>query len=272
MQIVPIGVFHCSGKHPYDAARQGTVAVDSAGRIELDAGQNFEQALQDLEGFSHVWLLFDFHHNKAWKPLVQPPRGSRKVGVFASRAPYRPNNIGLTCVRLLSVAGRTVEVADHDLLDGTPILDIKPYLSYADSFPEATLGWLDEIEAPVWTVTFSDAALARVRWLDCSGIACMEAFLVQQLSDEPFNRKRKRLRQLGEREWEIAYRTWRAHFTADGERCALIVDDITTGYTAEDLAADHDPYEDKAVHRAFAIQFGAANLPVSVPPSPPEQF
>lgn len=255
MQIVPIGVFHCSGKHPYDAARQGAVAVDSVGRIDLDAGQNFEQALQDLDGFSHVWLLFDFHHNKAWKPLVQPPRGTRKVGVFASRAPYRPNNIGLTCVRLLSVSGRTIEVADHDLLDGTPILDIKPYLVYADSFPEASLGWLNEIEALVWTVSFSDGAQEQVHWLESNGVACLAAFLTQQLSDEPFNRKRKRLRQLGELEWEIAYRTWRARFTADAEASALMVVQVTSGYSAEELESEPDPYEDKSVHRAFAAEF-----------------
>lgn len=251
MQIVPIGVFHCSGKHPYDAARQGSVSADSTGRVELDAGQNFEQALQDLGGFSHVWLLFQFHHNKAWKPVVQPPRGNRKVGVFASRAPYRPNNIGLTCVRLLSVSGRTLEVADHDLLDGTPILDIKPYLTYADSFPEATLGWLDDLDEPVWTVSFSGGAQEQVRWLESNGVACLEAFLVQQLADEPFNRKRKRLRQLSDVEWEIAYRTWRARFTADESPCAIRVEAITSGYTPEDLASDADPYEDKAVHRAY---------------------
>lgn len=255
MQFVPIGIFHCSGKHPYDAARQGTVAVDSIGRIELDPGENFEQALQDLAGFSHLWLIFQFHHNTAWKPLVQPPRGNRKVGVFASRAPYRPNNIGLTCVRLLSVSGRTLEVADHDLLDGTPILDIKPYLPYADSFPDATIGWLGEIEDAVWTVDFSDVARARVHWLDSHGVACLEAFLVQQLSDEPFNRKRKRLRQLGDVEWEIAYRTWRARFKADETENVILVAEISSGYTAEELAMEHDPYDDKFIHRAFGEQF-----------------
>lgn len=256
MQLVPIGVFHCAEKHPYDAARQGTVAADSVGRVELDAGQNFEQALQDLAGFSHIWLLFDFHHNKAWKPLVQPPRGHRKVGVFASRAPYRPNPIGMTCVRLLSVSGRTLEVADHDLLDGTPILDIKPYLPYADSFPEATLGWLGELEEPRWAVSFSDAARAQLAWLEANGVPCLESFLVQQLADEPFNRKRKRLRQLGETEWEIAYRTWRARFTVDEPALSLHVESLATGYSGPDLDSPDDPWEDKALHRAFVARTG----------------
>ena len=255
MQVQPIGVFHCSEKHPYDAARQGTVALDSTGRVELDAGQNFEQALQDLKGFSHIWLLFQFHHNNAWKPLVQPPRGRRKVGIFASRAPYRPNSIGMSCVRLLSVAGRTFEVADHDLLDGTPILDIKPYLRYADCFPEATLGWLEEIDTPTWSVSFGESALEQVRWLESNGVACLAAFLVQQLSDEPFNRKRKRLRQLGDCEWEIAYRTWRARFTADETQHTIAIESVASGYSAEELASALDQYSDKALHRLYLLQF-----------------
>ena len=255
MQFTPIGVFHCIETYPYEAARQGAVAYESLGRVELDAGQNFEQALQDIAGFSHLWILFQFHHNSGWKPLVSPPRGKRKVGVFASRAPYRPNSIGLTCVRLLSVSGRTLEVADHDLLDGTPILDIKPYLAYADSVPEATAGWLDEIDEPVWKVVFSDAARERVRWLEAHGVACLEAFLVQQLADEPFNRRRKRLKRLGETEWEIAYRTWRARFTADANESRINIEDLRSGYSREDRDSVDDPYQDKVVHRGFVAQF-----------------
>ena len=236
MEITPIGTFHCAETYTYDAARQGVLAEQSTGRVELINGQHFEQGLQDLEGFSHVWLLFQFHKNSHWKPLVQPPRGGKKVGVLASRAPYRPNGIGMSCVRLVSVRGRTVEVAGHDLLDGTPILDIKPYIPYADSFPEATGGWTDALAGEAWTV---------------------EGFLVQQLGDEPFNDKRKRLRDLGEGQWEIAYRTWRARFRADEPSRYLTITTITSGYQAEELAAEEDPYEDKAVHRAFTAAFSA---------------
>lgn len=255
MHIHPIGVFRCAEKHPYDAARQGTVALDNAGRVELSDGQHFDQALRDIEGFSHLWLLFQFHHNTAWKPLVQPPRGKRKVGVFASRAPYRPNPIGLSCVRLVSVSGRTLHVAGHDLIDGTPILDIKPYIVYADSIPDATAGWLEEVDDTRWNVQFTDAAQERVRWLESNGVPCLESFLGQQLTDDPFNRKRKRLKRLGETEWEIAYRTWRAHFTADTEHTAICIDSVGSGYTAADLEGGEDPYEDKTVHRAFNARY-----------------
>jgi hypothetical protein len=90
--------------------------------------------------------------------------------------------------------------------------------------------------------------------LESNGVECLEAFLVQQLSDEPFNRKRKRLRQLGEGEWEIAYRTWRARFTSDEAGCTIQIEEIASGYTPEELASDQDPYEDKGVHRAFATR------------------
>ena len=124
MHFEPIGTFHCTARYPYDAARQSPIAESNGGCVLLEIGHNHEQALQDLEGFSHIWLIYVFHHNPNWRPMVQPPRASRKVGVFASRAPYRPNPIGLSCVELISIQGLCVNVGPHDLLDGTPILDI----------------------------------------------------------------------------------------------------------------------------------------------------
>ena len=107
-------------------------------------------ALREIEGFSHLWLLFDFSkaHRKEWSATVRPPRlgGNTRVGVFASRSPFRPNPIGLSCVRLLRVENRAVEgnvliVSGADLLDGTPILDIKPYLPFTDCQTDATAGY-----------------------------------------------------------------------------------------------------------------------------------
>ena len=255
MVVNPIGVFQCSEVYAYDAARQGVLAEENRGSVVLAPGQNFEQALQDVEGFSHIWLLFQFHHNTRWKPKVQPPRGNRKVGVFASRAPYRPNSIGMSCVRLISISGRTLSVADHDLLDGTPILDIKPYVAYADSIPDATSGWLGEVDGTRWTVRFSDAATERVQWLEEHGVSCLKAFLMQQLADEPFSDKRKRVKRLGDSTWQIAYRTWRVDFTAYSERSMIRIDNLQSGYSISDLNLKEDPYADKAIHRAFLAQF-----------------
>lgn len=125
------------------------------------------EALREIEGYSHLWLLWQFSGalREGWSPTVRPPRlgGNRRVGVFASRSPFRPNPIGLSCVRLLAVEkhpqwGMVLRVAGADLMDGTPIFDIKPYLPQTDSHPEASMGFSDEglrhrltvVIAPEW--------------------------------------------------------------------------------------------------------------------------
>ena len=251
MQLEPIGTFHGTELHRYDAARQATVSHSNTGHIQLRSGQNFEQALSDLEGFSHIWLIFQFHKNQNWKPMVQPPRGERKVGVFASRTPYRPNPLGISCVRLVSIKGLRIEVSDHDLLDGTPILDIKPYLPYADSFPDATTGWLEEGIGPAYTIEISEHVTEQLAWLKRHHVDCIEAFLLQQLAFEPTNAKKKRVRHLQENLWEIAYRTWRVRFNLDNDALRVSLQSVHSGYTNSDLEDAHDPHKDKEVHRAF---------------------
>lgn len=255
MHIEPIGTFHCAARYPYDAARQPVIAESSGGHILLESGRNYEQALQDLGGFSHLWLIYLFHHNPNWKPMVQPPRASRKVGVFASRAPYRPNPIGLSCVELVSIQGLRLDVGPHDLLDGTPILDIKPYLPYADSFPEAKCGWVEDVAEDLWEVRFTPEAEEQLAWLEQAGVQAIRAFLQQQLREHPFNQQRKRLRQLDGAHWEIAYRTWRIDYGVDEAARQVIVDRVCSAYTDEDLLSVEDRYEDKAQHRAFRNAF-----------------
>lgn len=251
MNLEPIGTFHCAAQHAYDAARQPAVAQDDGGTVQLEPGKNYEQAVQDLAGFSHAWLIYLFDRNTGWKPMVQPPRADRKVGVFASRAPYRPNPIGLSCVEIRKVTGLRIEVGAHDLLDGTPILDIKPYLPYADSIPDATTGWIAEATGPIWDVTFAPAASDALDWLEAHGAGCPRAFLLQQLRERPTDTKRKRVRVLGEGRWEIAYRTWRATFRMAVEGQQLVIESIASGYAADDLESAEDPHEDKAIHRAY---------------------
>ena len=124
--------------------RQGTPAEAT---IELVDGIPVE-ALRGLEGFDRVWLLYVFHMNEGWSPMVRPPRGPRvKRGVLATRSPHRPCPIGLSAVELVAVEGRTLRVRCVDLLDGTPVLDVKPYVPYADAFPTARAGWVDEVDA-----------------------------------------------------------------------------------------------------------------------------
>lgn len=105
-----------------------------------------EKVLQDLNGFDRVWLIFVFHQSEGWKSSVKPPRGGPKRGVYSTRAPHRPNAIGLSAVELLKIEGRTLYLRGVDLLDGTPVLDIKPYVPYADAFPDSKAGWIDELD------------------------------------------------------------------------------------------------------------------------------
>ena len=127
-----IGVLRGGGEFPQQAPRQGVYARNE-GYIELFPHCNYEQALEDLGGFERIWLLFVFDRNVNWKPKVLPPYGiDRKVGTFASRSPYRPNPVGLSAVELVKIEGLKVYIRNFDLLDGTPILDIKPYIPEVD--------------------------------------------------------------------------------------------------------------------------------------------
>jgi len=145
--MTPIGVVHSPFKERFTAPRQPALGDDVTATIELVDGINLEQATKDLEKFSHIWVIYWMHLNQGWNPTVIPPRGPRtRRGVLATRAPHRPNSIGLSAVRLLGVKDRTLSIATHDMLDGTPVLDIKPYLPYADALPGASHGWLEEAE------------------------------------------------------------------------------------------------------------------------------
>lgn len=103
-------------------------------------------AFRDLQGFDRIWLIFAFHRSEGWKPEVRPPRGGPKRSVLATRSPHRPNAIGLSAVELVSVETDSLRVRGIDLLDSTPILDIKPYVPYADAFPAARAGWIDALD------------------------------------------------------------------------------------------------------------------------------
>ncbi len=140
-----IGVVHSSYRERFATPRQPVLDAAQPAEIRLNAGLNFHQALQDLDGFSHIWVIYWMHLNKGWNPTVTPPRGPKiRRGLFATRAPHRPNSIGLSAVRLKKIEGRTLHIEGHDMLDGTPVLDIKPYIPYADAITGASSGWLDE--------------------------------------------------------------------------------------------------------------------------------
>ncbi len=147
ISMAPIGVVHSHYKERFAAPRQPTLETPTAARIELKREMNLEQALQDLDGFSYIWVIYWMHLNRGWNPTVLPPRGPKvRRGLFATRAPHRPNSIGLSAVRLLRIEGRNLHISGHDMLDGTPVLDIKPYIPYADAFPDAAHGWTEMLQ------------------------------------------------------------------------------------------------------------------------------
>ena len=253
LTLEPIGYFSTESLYRYDVPRQGVVAGENQGIIELLPGKNYEEALSDLAGFSHIWVVYWFHKNTQWKPKILPPRHvDRKVGLFASRSPYRPNPVGISAVRLEKVCGLKLFITRHDLLDGTPILDIKPYLPYADAFPEASLGWTGEDGGMSADVRFADLAEEQLSWLEAHGVACIRQFIRAQLEYEPLNGRRHRLVKSGEATG-LAYRTWRVWFSVSGEK--VLIEHITTGYTLEELTSLADRYNDKETHRAYASQW-----------------
>lgn len=152
LTFTPIAHIHSDFKEKFGIPRQSGRAPSLTAEIVFTEAYRNPDALRGIETFSHLWLLFDFSkaHRAEWSPTVRPPRlgGNERVGVFASRSPFRPNPIGLSCVRLLSVTeqkgkGTVLMVSGADLLDGTPILDIKPYIPYADCQPTATGSYAD---------------------------------------------------------------------------------------------------------------------------------
>jgi tRNA-Thr(GGU) m(6)t(6)A37 methyltransferase TsaA len=143
----PIGWVRSPYQRRFGTPQQASaVDSDSEATLELDPERVPETAVRDLAGMERLWVLSYLDRSGTWGALVRPPRGPRvRRSLFATRSPDRPNPIGLSAVQLLRVDGLVLHVRGVDLLDGTPILDIKPYIPYADAFPESRAGWIDEI-------------------------------------------------------------------------------------------------------------------------------
>jgi len=251
----PIGIFKSSHQETYEAPRQGVLAQNSSGVIELD--QSFSPAaLEDLVGFEKVWLIYDFHENESWNEKVRPPRFSeKKRSIFSTRSPYRPNSIGMSCVKLDKIKGNKLFVSDHDLLNETPVLDIKPYLPYADSFPEVKTGWVKD-EAP-YLVKYTDASLIKVNWLVEKTGMNFKQIIENQLAYEPTSNKAKRVKKDKDDKdgFIFAVRTWRFKFRIIEKD--LEVYSVFGSYSDEDLVSKEDPHLDKETHKEFLLKFNS---------------
>ncbi|PIS10294.1 MAG: tRNA (N6-threonylcarbamoyladenosine(37)-N6)-methyltransferase TrmO [Bdellovibrio sp. CG10_big_fil_rev_8_21_14_0_10_47_8] len=263
LNLESIATFFCDKKTPAEAARQASVDTSAElGEIRFRSGLQFEQALEDIEGFSHLWLIYSFHlHPHQWKPKVLPPRGSeKKVGVFATRSPYRPNSLGLSCVKLVERKGLILRVQSFDLLDQTPILDIKPYLSYSDSFPDASMGWLQGIQEQKLTIQLSTLAETQLQFLEDLGLREFRNVILQQLSFDPLNSQKKRVHQLNSSQAVLSYKTWRVFFKPSLHEQLIQIQEIRSGYNAKELADLQDPYQDRALHLQFLAKFNGPLL------------
>lgn len=183
-----IGVIHSCFREKFGIPRQPGLVPAARAVLELLPPYNRAEAVRGLEGFSHIWVSFVFHacRGEPWKPTVRPPRlgGNRRLGVFATRSTRRPNPIGLSAVELERIEAGPGRVLLHlkgaDLMDGTPVLDIKPYLPYADVIPGATSGFAAQAPAALFEVNFSQPALER-----CAAVPELELLIRQILSQDP---------------------------------------------------------------------------------------
>lgn len=154
MVIEPIAYIRTSFPEKFGIPRQSGLASNLKARVEFEPQYRNADAVRGLEGFSHIWLIWEFSANRksGWQPTVRPPRlgGNAHMGVFATRSPFRPNPLGLSCVELEGIDadaadGPVLVVRGADLMDGTPVYDIKPYIKYADSRPHALCGYVEKL-------------------------------------------------------------------------------------------------------------------------------
>jgi tRNA-Thr(GGU) m(6)t(6)A37 methyltransferase TsaA len=193
IELKSIGVIRSCFTDKFGIPRQARLVTAAEARLELSPPYARPEAFSSIEGFSHVWLVFVFHDclSAGWSPTVRPPRlgGKRKVGVFASRAPYRPNPIGISAVELIgleqSKKGLALRLRGVDLLNGTPVLDVKPYVPYADAIPEATPGFAAEPPGVDWEVSFSMEARRQIAKQDPRGERQLGLLITQILKQDP---------------------------------------------------------------------------------------
>lgn len=189
----PIGYIRSCFKEKFGTPRQPGLVPDAVAVLEIESPYQSSEAFRELESFSHIWLLFVFHQclGTTWRPTVRPPRlgGNQRVGVFASRSGFRPNPIGQSAVELIDVDTASNRLALHlkgvDLVDGTPVLDIKPYLPYADSRPHARSGYAPQRPTARFKVCFTDKAEKTCATLARGKHAQLKQLIIDLLAMDP---------------------------------------------------------------------------------------
>lgn len=218
-QIECIARMHSDFPEKFGIPRQSGLIEELHSAIVFEPAYRTPDALRGIEGFSHLWILWQFSEaiRREWSPTVRPPRlgGNARVGVFASRSPFRPNSLGLSCVRLVRVEktpryGATLIVAGADLMDGTPIFDVKPYVPYTDCRPEALGGYTEEVGDFLLQVHFPERLLRLLP-------ENRREAAVQVLSHDP----RPSYQRDAQRIYGLPFAGFDIRFTVDGERLSV---------------------------------------------------
>lgn len=210
-----VAKIHNDFKEKFGIPRQSGLSGELKSKIVFEPEYRNPDALRGIDGYSHLWLIWQFSEaiREDWSPTVRPPRlgGNKRVGVFATRAPYRPNPIGLSSVKLEAVEqtsdeGIVLIVSGADLLDGTPIYDIKPYLAYVDSHPDATDGFAEKVRDYALNVVFCKELLSKIDIL-------RQKSLIQILEQDP----RPSYQNDPEREYGMKFADYEIFFKVDGD-------------------------------------------------------
>lgn len=226
-QLRPVAILRSPYKQKFAIPRQPNLVREAIGEIVFEPEFADVNILRGLEQFSHLWLLFLFHEAEAqgWSPTVTPPRlgGSARVGVFASRSPFRPNPIGLSVVEFLDYQQKGPElvlrVRGIDLLDGTPVLDIKPYVPYADAVPHAGGGYAPEAPATQLRVVFTQAAQAQLL-AHLVERPELERFITAVLQQDP--RPAVHVRQAQERDYAMFLHDLNIRWQVTADICTVV--------------------------------------------------
>ena len=225
MEIRPIAYIYTEFPEKFGIPRQSGLVKSLKGRIVFEPEFRNPDAFRGLDGFSHIWLIWEFSANRhstgEWQPTVRPPRlgGNAHMGVFATRSPFRPNPLGLSCVKLASLEldspdGPVIHVTGADLMDGTPIYDIKPYIRYADARPEAVCGYVDSLHESMLKVVLPGELADKVK----------DSTLIPSLVDTLRHDPRPSYHDDPSREYGMFFAGYNVRFTVNAD--TLFVTDI----------------------------------------------